>query len=111
MIMRVFKGPYRSLKGPLGSFKGPTRSIFCTYYKSLRKSINVEKSVTNISSDCLNYYYYYHFPSLIGSNQPVWLSVQYYSREASATDLVKTLKEYFSLFKSQNTSSVMMVHS
>ena len=70
-FMRVFKGPYRSLKGPLGSFKGPTRSIFCTYYKSLRKSINVEKSVTNISSDCLNYYYYYHFPSLIGLNQAV----------------------------------------
>ena len=27
-----------------------------------------------------------------------WLSVQYYSREASATDLVRTLKEYFSIF-------------
>merc|ERR1712218_396451 len=27
-----------------------------------------------------------------------WLSVQYYSREASATDLVKTLKEYFCIF-------------
>ena len=72
-FMRVFKQPCRSLKGPLRSFKGPTRSIFCTYYKSLRKSINVEKSVTNISSDCLNYYYYYYynFPSLIGLNKPV----------------------------------------
>ena len=27
-----------------------------------------------------------------------WLSVQYYSRDASATDLVRTLKEYFSIF-------------
>merc|ERR1712218_276333 len=27
-----------------------------------------------------------------------WLSVQYYPREATASDLVKTLKEYFSIF-------------